>query len=291
MSTGLKKITVVPHYLRLHEWIALEEGFYQAEGLDPVLRDDIMLRSLMDEDPTHGRGELPDYEEGTACASSACEWGVIRNAGAGKGKVLTDLYSVAPFAIYTRPDSDIHRLTDLRDRPVGVMLRSGTHFTTLKVLEGCMPRERVNIKATGGAGLRLKALTDGDIDAATLLDPERGVAEQMGMRKLAMGEFRVLFYVSEGMPPALVRPYVETLRRADTALRENPQKYLHLWDRNVRPEVRGKVDYQKFGVGELLFFETYPEDVFQESMEFAKRWGVTGDVVNESYRELTTATM
>ena len=289
MTTTLRRINVVPHYMRLHEWIALEEGFFAAEDLEPVLRDDLMHRALMHENPDFGRGEQPDYQEGVACTSSACEWGVIRNAGAGQGKVLKDMYSVAPYAIFVPPDSDVRRLTDLRDRPVGVMLRSGTHFTTLKALEACMPPEHVKVKGTGGAGRRIQMLLNGEIAAATLLDPERAIAEQMGLRMLAMGEFRVLFYVSNDMPPALIPPFVRVMQRADEALRRNPDRYMHLWEKNVRPEVRGTYDDTRFGLGELLFFEEYPEETFDASMEFAKRWGLADDVVRSSYKDLTAA--
>jgi hypothetical protein len=37
-TTQLTPIKVVPHFSRLHEWIALEEGFYQDEGLAPTCR-------------------------------------------------------------------------------------------------------------------------------------------------------------------------------------------------------------------------------------------------------------
>lgn len=286
MARNLRPINVVPHYMRLHEWIALEEGFFALEGLEPQLQTHHMISALLNPNANHGRGDQPDYEEGKACTSSACEWGVIRNAGAGKGKVLTQLYSVAPYAIFVRPDSDIHSLTDLRHRPVGVMLRSGTHFTTLKALEACMPRDCINAVGTGGAGLRIQMLLDGKIDAATLLDPERAVAEQMGLRKLAAGEFRVLFYVAEDTPQDVIDPFVDVLKRADKALRADPAKYMPLWDRNMRPAERGKFDYSKFGRGELLFFEPYSRELFDEGMAYAKRWGLAEDVTNERYSEL-----
>jgi hypothetical protein len=31
------KINVVPHFSRLHEWIAMDEGYFQQEGLDPEI--------------------------------------------------------------------------------------------------------------------------------------------------------------------------------------------------------------------------------------------------------------
>jgi NitT/TauT family transport system substrate-binding protein len=286
MARELKPITIVPHYMRLHEWIALEEGFFEKEGLAPTARADFMLDALTHLNADKGRGDQVDYVEGSTCTSSACEWGVIRNAGAGKGKVLTSLYSVAPYAIYTRPDSDIWSLTDLRGRRAGVMLRSGTHFTTLKALDLCVPDGSVEVVGTGGAGRRIQALLDGKIDAATLLDPERAIAEQMGLRRLAQGEFRVLFYVSNDTPQDLITPFVNAMRAADQELRRNPANYMRLWDKNMRPETRGKFDYAKFGRGELLFFEEYPQALFDEGMAYAKSRGLADDVFNEDYQAL-----
>lgn len=283
----LEKITVVPHFMRLHEWIALEQGYYEAEGLAPELKDKLMTAALVNANGEHGRGEQPDYAKGSVCTSSACEWGVIRNAGAGHGKVLKNLYGVAPYAIYVRPSSGIRRLTDLRDKPVGVMLRAGSHFTSLKTLELCMGDEHINIKGAGGPSSRLDMLLRGEVAAATLLDPEIQVAEEMGLKRLAMGEFRTLFYITEGMDSGLIEKYLAALKRADIALRESPEDHMHLWEKNMRPEIRGKYDTSKFGLGELLFFEEYPKSTFDDGMKFAKKWGLTGDVVAEDYTQLT----
>jgi len=35
-------IKIIPHFMRLHEWIALEEGYYQEEGLEPELLHEVM---------------------------------------------------------------------------------------------------------------------------------------------------------------------------------------------------------------------------------------------------------
>ncbi len=39
---GTTRIKIVPHFMRLHEWIALEKGYYEAEGLEPELLADVM---------------------------------------------------------------------------------------------------------------------------------------------------------------------------------------------------------------------------------------------------------
>ena len=41
-SDELTPINVVPHFSRLHEWIALEERYFQDEGLKPHMLSDVM---------------------------------------------------------------------------------------------------------------------------------------------------------------------------------------------------------------------------------------------------------
>jgi hypothetical protein len=41
-SDKLTPINVVPHFSRLHEWIALEEGYFQDEGLEPNMFTDVV---------------------------------------------------------------------------------------------------------------------------------------------------------------------------------------------------------------------------------------------------------
>ena len=38
----LTPINVVPHFSRLHEWVALEEGYFRDEGPEPNMLTDVM---------------------------------------------------------------------------------------------------------------------------------------------------------------------------------------------------------------------------------------------------------
>ncbi|MGH7764608.1 MAG: hypothetical protein ACREOM_09360 [Candidatus Dormibacteraceae bacterium] len=285
---GRTPIRVVPHFMRLHEWVALEEDMYQAEGLEPEL-----LSDLMHEVSSHGRDayferpqDRPFLAGGMEVANSACEWGSVCNAGAGMGKFVSDLYGVARFAIFARPESRITRLSELAGIPVGVGLMAGSHFTTLRTLEHVLPREQVKIENIGGPGRRLLALLEGEVDVANLLDPEITLAEQKGLTKLAQGEFRTLFWISPGIPAAALGAYFRSLRRADTALLADPAPYMRLWKNNLPPGLAGEYDWSKFGLGEMLVFEPYPEQVFDEAIEFARRWGLDQDVRVDSYAAL-----
>lgn len=286
-GSALTRIKVVPHFMWLHEWIALEEGYYREEGLEPELLDEVMHRvSSHRGDPYLKRPQDLPFLEGVEVANSACHWGSVCNAGAGVGKFVPDVYGVARFAISVAPDSGISRLAELSDVPVGVGLMVGSHFTTRMTLEQVLPRERIRVENIGGPGRRLTALLRGEVEAATLLDPEIPIAEAKGLLKLAQGEFRTLFWVSSSLDREVLRAYLRALRRADDALRLTPGTYMRLWERNVPPELRGEHDYARFGLGELLCFEGYTPEDFRAALAFARRWGLDHNIREERYDRL-----
>ena len=272
----LKPIKVVPHFMRLHEWIALEEGFFEREGLSPEVKTDNMdAISTHGADPYLKRPQDKPYLEGEAVCSSACHWAVPMNAAAGMGKFVPDLYGVARYAIFVRPGSTIERLSQLRDVPVGVGIMAGSHFSTITALETVLPRAHIRIENIGGPGRRFEALLGGEIEAATLLDPEIAMAEQQDLRKIAQGEFKTLFWVMPTIKPEVLDAYFRVMRRAEAALQVSPQKYMRHWERNVPKARRGRYDYRLFGLGEILVFEPYTQEEYESTLRLAERWGLT----------------
>jgi hypothetical protein len=283
----LSPINVVPHFMRLHEWIALEEGHFEAEGLQPRILDEVMHQvSSHGSDAYFERPQDAPFLKTEEVANSACEWGSICNAGAGMGKFVPDLYGIARHAFFVKPGSRIRRLGDLRGVPVGVGLMAGSHFTALRTLEAVLPKEEIKVQNVGGPGKRLLALLACEVEAANLLDPEIAIAEAKGLERIAQGEFRTLFWVSPTIPAAVLGAYFRALGRADSALRAAPERYLHLWSRNVPTELRGDYDWSRFGLGELLVFERYPDEVYAQSVEFARRWGLDGHMREAAYANL-----
>lgn len=281
------RIEVVPHFPRLQEWIALEEGYFRDEGLEAELLTDVMHAVSSHHGDPYGRRpqDLPFVRQARV-ANSACEWGTACNAGAGMGRLVPDLYTVGRYAIFARPGSAVRRLADLRGVPVGVGLMAGSHFTALAALAQALPREGIEVVHTGGPGQRLVALLAGEVEAANLLDPEIPIAEARGLRKLAQGEFRITFWVAPDMDPAVLAAYFRALRRADEALTSEPARYMHLWARNVPPALAGDYDYATFGLGEKMVFEPYTEEMFQTALAFARRWGLDSAVRDDRYANL-----
>src|SRR5947208_3687322 len=171
-------LRVVPHFSRLQEWIALDEAFFQEEGLEPEMLHEVMHAvSSHAGDPYGQRPQDVPFVRQMEVVNSACQWGTACNAGAGMGRLVPDLYTVGRYALFTRPGSRVQRLADLRGIPVGIGEMAGSHFTTLQVLEQVLPKAHIRTVHAGGPGQRLLALLQGEIEAAMLLDPDIAIAE------------------------------------------------------------------------------------------------------------------
>jgi NitT/TauT family transport system substrate-binding protein len=286
-QTERTPLRVVPHFSRLQEWIALDEGFFQEEGLEPEMLQEVMHAVSSHAGDQYGqRPQDVPFVRQMEVVNSACQWGTACNAGAGMGRLVPDLYTVGRYALFTRPGSKVQGLADLRDIPVGVGEMAGSHFTTLQVLEQVLPKAHIRTVHTGGPGQRLLALLRGEIEAATLLDPEIPIAEAKGLRELARGEFLITFWVAPTVTQDVLKAYFRALKRADEALSRDPERYLPLWERNVPPALKGQYDYSTFGLGEKFVFEPYTEEMFQQALHFAERWNLHTHVREHRYDRL-----
>ena len=289
MATPTKRtpLQVVPHFSRLQEWIALDEGFFQEEGLEPEMLQEVMhaVSSHLGDQYGQRPQDVPFVRQ-MEVVNSACQWGTACNAGAGMGRLVPDLYTVGRFALFTKAGSNVQRLVDLRDIPVGVGEMAGSHYTTLSVLEQVLPREHIRTVHAGGPGQRLLALLRGEIEAATLLDPEIAIAEAKGLRELARGVFLITFWVAPTLKREVLQAYIRALKRADEAFARDPERYLPLWERNVPPALKGAYNYSLFGLGEKFVFEPYTEEMFQQALRFAEKWNLHTHVQDSQYGHL-----
>ena len=217
MASSLKRVKIAPKGMGLNDFVAHQEGFFAAEGLD-VEFDWKTFRGTQSSwkglDYFQRPQDRPYTEGDKDVVQGACVWGTICNASAGMGKMVQDAYGVSPWAIFVRPDSKIRGPEDLKDVPVSVGMRAGSHFNVPYRLEKYLPLENIKVVNTGGFGARLKALLDGEVEAASLLPPQIDMARQLGLRMVMEDEFHTLWWVPESADLADVRGYLRGLERA-----------------------------------------------------------------------------
>jgi len=292
MAQELTRVTVAPKGMGLNDFVAMEEGLFAAEGLDVTL-DWKTFRGTQSSWRGLNYLERPQdqpYADGAQVLQGACAWGSICNAGAGMGRFVADCYGVSPWAIFVRPDSKIARPKDLADVPIAGGLRAGSHFNVPYRLEAHLPLARIKTVNVGGFGARLKALLDGDVEAASLLPPQIAMAEQLGLRQVIENTFHTLWWVPETASPATVSAYLRALGRAEALLEAHLGKYLPLWKFSVPPEFADRAwDFTKFGRGERFVHEPIPQSEFAEVMDQVRRWGLDDFLKERRFEALAFA--
>ena len=291
MARELHRVKIAPKGMGLNDFVAMQEGFFAAEGLDVEL-DWKTFRgtqsSWKDLQYFQRPQDRPYTQDKAEVIQGACVWGSICNASAGMGRFVADAYGVSPWAIFVRPDSRIKGPRDLKDVPIAVGMRAGSHFNVPYRLEKFLPLENIKTVNTGGFGARLRALLDGEVEAASLLPPQIAMAEQLGMRKIIEDTFHTLWWVPDGSPPEVVTGYLRALDRAEKAMDADLGKYLPLWKLAVPAEfetVRAW-DFTRFGRGERFVYETIPRSEFDEVMDQVKRWGLDDYLKDREFENL-----
>lgn len=285
-TTSLLRIRVAPKGMGLNDFVALEEGYFADEGLE-VEFDWKTFRGTQSKWQMDYLERPQDKAVDDGVIQGACLWGTISNASAGMGLIVPDCYGVSPWAIFVRPDSAIHRPEDLKDVPVSVGMRAGSHFNVPFRLEKYLPLENIRTVNTGGFGARLAALLNGEVEAASLLPPQIDMAKQLGLREIIADEFKTLWWVPESAPKAGVRGYLRALERAELALEADLPKYLSLWKHSIPPEFQDRQwDLSGFSRGERFVNRPLERGEFAEVLDSVARWGLDDYLKERSFDNL-----
>jgi hypothetical protein len=289
----MRKVRVAPKGMGLNDFVAEQEGYFAAEGIE-VEWDIKTFRGTQSSWKGLDYKSRPQDKPYTEAKDSsliqcACVWGSISNAASGMGRFVPDCYGVSPWAIFVRPDSKIKKPEDLKDVPISVGMRAGSHFNVPFRLEKYLPLENIKVVNSGGFGARLKALLDKEVEAASLLPPQIDMAKQLGLRMVMEDEFHTLWWVPETAPMEDVRAYLRGLQKAEQALEANLPRYLPLWEKCIPPEFKGthKWDYSKFTRGERFVYKPIPRQEFDETLEQVKRWELDQYLKEKSFEKLT----
>jgi NitT/TauT family transport system substrate-binding protein len=286
------KVSVAPKGMGLNDFVAMQEGFFGDEGLD-VEFDMNTFRGTQSSWKDLQYFERPQdrpYAEGRSVIQGACAWGSICNASAGMGKFVPDCYGISPWAIFVRPDSRIKWPEDLKDVPVAVGMRAGSHFNVPYRLEKYLPLENIKTVNVGGFGARLSALLDGEVEAASLLPPQIDMARQLGLRAVIEDTFHTIWWVPDDMSAAVISKYLRALDRAEKALQADLPKFLPLWKLSIPLEFQDRPwDFSKFSRGERFVYEPVPKAEFDEIMQQVARWGLDQHLKERQFEKLIPA--
>jgi len=261
-ETDLKKVrvSVMNAVHDLAVLVARDEGLFQKEGLDveilttpgtgqvnadrQALRKDIFDRTM---ESLYNSGGVDQYR--------MCEWGVMKRAveavssGQRPAKIVALGAAMSKMAIITGPKSHIFEPEQLKNTPVAVSPFNGSHFTTLKMLEGFVRKEEIQITNAGTMQERLEAVRKGEVAAGNFYEPWISVAQKQGFRILMESHSTR----SEAASEDLDGPTLAAMFRAEAVAAEminaNPNNYAHYF----LNEVQGLLEPDEFHGWRLLY--------------------------------------
>ena len=268
----MAKFVIAPH-MRLHEWVAEENGYFTAQGLAYEFRDALVSKEGKRHDLGDKVGAYQTFEQGRKSnISCACHWTVNVAASAGHGKLYADVYSVAPAGIFVAAESAIREPADLAGVPISVGYQSGSHYSTIQALEQYLAPEDIKLCfADGLLFKRMELLIDGKVPAAALFSGPYYFAEQLGFRKIIDTTFMIATMLTGDPDSEDVRRYFRALRRAQRDIDLRPDRYTHHYKKEFPDRFHAQMDTRRWGPGERLVFETYSKAAFEESFAWIAR--------------------
>jgi len=266
-EAGLKKVKVsamnAVHDLAV--LVASDEGLFQKEGLNvEVLRTP--GTSQVGSDRQALQTDIFDrtmegiYNDGGVDQYRMCEWGVMKRTveavsnGQRPAKVVALGAAMSKMVIITGPDSQIYDPEQLKNTAVAVSPFNGSHFTTLKMLEGFIRKEEILTTNAGTMQERFEAVRKGEVAAGNFYEPWISVSQKQGLRILMESHSTR----SEAASEELDGPTLAAMFRAETVAAElinaNPNKYAHYF----LDEVKGLLEPDEFQGWRLLYGPPVP---------------------------------
>jgi NitT/TauT family transport system substrate-binding protein len=261
--------------------VARDEGFFKDEGLDiefvatPGMAQVTTSHSVQF-DSVFDRPLDSAYSDGGIDQYRMCEWGIMKRAveaecGGLRGRKIVALgASMSKFAIVVTRDSTIYEPEMLKDKAIGVTPNNGSHFTTLKMLEGFLEPEHVKTAGAGSMPQRLEALRQGKVAAVTLMEPWISVAQKQGLRILIESHSTRSEAAGDDLGGPTLAAMFRAQARAVKRLEHDPTPYLHYFI----AETGGLLEPHELQTWRLLHAapQPYTRERFEDTYNWTVKW-------------------
>lgn len=210
--------------------VGIEEKLFEQVGLDVQFAGTYEDREKKDkvEFPVMARLKEQMFDCGSADSYNVCEWASIDRLEKGKrgGEIAALRASVAAQAIITF-DETLQVPRDLSDVPVAVQELTGSHYTTVQMLESALGAEHVKIAAGGLPQQRYADLKSGKFRAVTVMEPFISLALKEGAHIVAASFYRGGEVISKDLTEEQRKDYYDAENRAVDLINKDFYKYAH----------------------------------------------------------------
>jgi NitT/TauT family transport system substrate-binding protein len=263
--------------------VARDKGFFKDEGLDiefvttpgmaqvttthSVKFDSVFERPL---DSVYNEGGIDQYR--------MCEWGIMKRAveadrsGLRGRKIVALGASMSKFAIAVAGDSNVYEPEMLKDKEIAVTPNNGSHFTTLKMMEGFLAQEHVKTTNAGTMPKRIEALRQGKVAAVSLMEPWISVAQKQGLRILIESHSTRSEAAGDDLDGPTLAAMFRAQARAVKVLEKDPTPYVHYFI----AETGGLLEPHEFQTWRLLHAapQPYTRERFDDTYNWTVKWNM-----------------
>ena len=209
--------------------VAIEEGLFEAAGLDVAFSATHADREKDAADkPIMARLKEQMFDCGNADSYNVCEWASIDRLEQGSrgGNIAALRAAVAAQAILTF-DEKLQTARDLADIPVVVQEFTGSHYTTLQMLESAVGPEHVKIEKGGLPQMRWAGLRNGTHRVIAVMEPFISLGLKEGAHIIATAFYRGGEVVAPELTPEQRKAYYDAENEAVDLINADFYKYAH----------------------------------------------------------------
>jgi NitT/TauT family transport system substrate-binding protein len=231
MAKELATVRIAPNnpVFDLPVIVGIEEKLFEQVGLDVRFSGTYADREKDTIDkPVMTRTKEHLFDCGTADSYNVCEWASIDRLEKGKrgGNIAALRASVAAQAIVTF-DETLQVPRDMADVPVYVQELTGSHYTTLQMLESAVGKDHVNIAKGGLPQKRYEGLKNGTYRAVTVMEPFISLALKDGAHIVAASFYRGGEVISPDLTAEQRKAYYDAENKAVDLINADFYKYAH----------------------------------------------------------------
>jgi len=255
--------------------VGIEEGLFAKAGLDVSFSATYADREKDSaEKPILSRLKEQLFECGSADSYNVCEWASIDRLERGKrgGNIAALRAAVAAQAILTFDDK-LQTPRDMADVPVVVQELTGSHYTTIQMLESAVGREHVKIQNGGLPQKRWEGLEKGNYRAIAVMEPFISLGLKRGAHIIAASFYRGGEVVAADLTPEQRKAYYDAENQAVDLINADFYKYAH----HVAAHAKGALEPRELlrAFVHYKHVDYYDPATFNRAYDWMKARGMT----------------
>src|SRR5437764_8196431 len=255
--------------------VGIEEGLFAQAGLDVSFSASYADREKDNAlTPLMSRLKEQQFDCGSADSYNVCEWASIDRLerGARGGNIAALRASVAAQAILSFDDK-LQVPRDLADVPVVVQELTGSHYTTIQMLESAVGAEHVKIENGGLPQMRYAALKNHTARAIAVMEPFISLGLKDGAHIIAASFYRGGEVIAPDLTPEQANAYYDAENAAVDLINADFYKYAH----HVTAHAKGALEPRELLRAFVRYkhVDYYDPELFNRAYNWMKARGMT----------------